>query len=98
MLFARIKGLPEAEIPLLVVAKMKEMDLFDFADKAAGSLSGGNQRKVSMAIATMADPLVVFADEPSTGQWKREGGRKGGREGKERFLFCLELFETFSCP
>ncbi len=67
VLFARIKGLPEARIPALVQAKMKEMDLLDFADKAAGSLSGGNQRKVSMAIATMGDPKVIFADEPSTG-------------------------------
>jgi len=66
-LFARIKGLPEPSIPALAVAKMKEMDLLDFADKAAGSLSGGNQRKVSMAIATIGDPSVIFADEPSTG-------------------------------
>jgi len=92
VLFARIKGLPEAEIPTLVVAKMKEMDLLDFADKAAGSLSGGNQRKVSMAIATMADPLVVFADEPSTGKWKREGGREGG--GKERELSLVGVLSS----
>ena len=75
-----------------MVAKMKEMDLLDFADKAAGSLSGGTQRQVSMALATMADPLVVFADEPSTGAWKREGVREGG--GKETELSFVGVLSS----
>ena len=43
------------------------MDLTDFADKAAGSLSGGNKRKLSVAIAMIGSPSIVFLDEPSTG-------------------------------
>ena len=61
-LFARIKGVPEPRVPGRVRAKMGEMDLLDFADKAAGSLSGGNQRKLSVAIATISDPPVLFLD------------------------------------
>lgn len=66
VLFARIKGVRESLIPGLVSAKVEEMGLSDFADKAAASLSGGNQRKLSVAIATMGEPPVLFLDEPST--------------------------------
>ena len=48
-------------------AQLREMDLTDFADKAAGSLSGGNKRKLSVAIAMIGSPSIVFLDEPSTG-------------------------------
>lgn len=43
------------------------MDLTDFEHKTAASLSGGNKRKLSVAIATIGDPSIVFLDEPSTG-------------------------------
>jgi ABC-type multidrug transport system ATPase subunit len=43
------------------------MDLTKFANKTAGSLSGGNKRKLSVAIALIGDPSIVFLDEPSTG-------------------------------
>lgn len=33
----------------------------------ACELSGGNKRKLSVAIAMIGDPRVVFLDEPSTG-------------------------------
>lgn len=36
----------------------------------AGELSGGNKRKLSVAIAMIGDPRVVFLDEPSTGDLK----------------------------
>ena len=51
-----------AQVGARVERKMGEMDLGDFADKAAGSLSGGNQRKLSVAIATISDPPVLFLD------------------------------------
>jgi ATP-binding cassette, subfamily A (ABC1), member 3 len=68
-LFARIKGIPEPQVAARVAGKMGEMDLVDFADKAAGSLSGGNQRKLSVAIATISDPPVLFLD----GAWSGVG-------------------------
>jgi len=41
--------------------------LSDFVHKPAGNLSGGNKRKLSLAIALIGNPSVVFLDEPSSG-------------------------------
>ena len=46
---------------------MTDLDLLKYTDYRAGSLSGGNKRKLSVAIALIGDPTVVFLDEPSSG-------------------------------
>jgi ABC-type multidrug transport system ATPase subunit len=66
-LYARIKGVPKQYREQVVEDKLKQMDLTDFANKAAGSLSGGNKRKLSVAIAMIGEPSIIFLDEPSTG-------------------------------
>ncbi|RYH30057.1 ATP-binding cassette domain-containing protein [archaeon] len=69
-LYANIKGLSKLgtdECSRLIEKKMIEMNLTLYSDKLAGSLSGGNKRKLSVAIATIADPPIVFLDEPSSG-------------------------------
>ena len=43
------------------------MDLKKFENVAAGTYSGGNRRKLSVAIAMIGNPSIVFLDEPSTG-------------------------------
>lgn len=43
------------------------MALTEYADRAAGGFSGGNKRKLSVAIAMIGEPSIVFLDEPSTG-------------------------------
>lgn len=43
------------------------MSLGEFENKRAGSLSGGNKRKLSVAIALVGNPPLLFMDEPSTG-------------------------------
>lgn len=67
VLYARIKGVPSHLLEKVVEDKLVQMDLVDFHDKLAGSLSGGNKRKLSVAIAMVAEPSIVFLDEPSTG-------------------------------
>jgi ATP-binding cassette subfamily A (ABC1) protein 3 len=66
-LFARIKGVSSADLSEVVKALMHQMNLDDFENKLAGTLSGGNKRKLSVAIALIGSPPIVFLDEPSTG-------------------------------
>lgn len=47
--------------------KLEEFDLLKHANKPSFSLSGGNKRKLSVAIAMIGDPPIVILDEPSTG-------------------------------
>ncbi|GMF14304.1 unnamed protein product [Phytophthora lilii] len=66
-LFARIKGVARADLNEVVKSLMHQMNLDDFENKLAGTLSGGNKRKLSVAIALIGSPPIVFLDEPSTG-------------------------------
>ena len=62
-----LKELDPSRVDEVVDAKIDQMDLRDFEHKAAGTLSGGNKRKLSVAIAMIGDPSIIFLDEPSTG-------------------------------
>ena len=66
-LYARIKGIPNHLIRTFVDKQIKDMVLEKYVNVRAGNLSGGNKRKLSVAIATIGNPPVVFLDEPSAG-------------------------------
>lgn len=51
----------------LINQKIEEMDLVKYQNVCAGTYSGGNKRKLSVAIAMLGNPPIVFLDEPSTG-------------------------------
>eukprot|EP00924_Labyrinthula_sp_SR-Ha-C_P011713 maker-scaffold_17-snap-gene-6.71-mRNA-1 protein AED:0.02 eAED:0.02 QI:0/0.33/0.25/1/0.66/0.5/4/146/1967 len=46
---------------------LKRLSLNPFENKLSKSLSGGNKRKLSVAIAMIGSPSVMLLDEPSTG-------------------------------
>jgi len=46
---------------------LQKLDLMQYADKPAGTYSGGNKRKLSTAIALIGGPPVIYLDEPTTG-------------------------------
>jgi ABC-type multidrug transport system ATPase subunit len=68
MIYGRLKGLNRGyELKTNVEALMIATSLHVYADRLASQLSGGNQRKLSLAIALIGNPSVVLIDEFSTG-------------------------------
>ena len=65
--YSKIKGIKENYINKVVMAMIEEMSLGEFINKRAGRLSGGNKRKLSVAISFLCSPPIVLLDEPSTG-------------------------------
>ena len=61
-LYARIKGIDDKDIKAVVDGKIAEMGLTEYADRAAGTFSGGNKRKLSVALAMIGEPSIVFLD------------------------------------
>jgi len=66
-MFARIKGVKEEHVAKAVEEAMRVVTLTQYADRTVQGYSGGNKRKLSLAIALIGGPTVVFLDEPSTG-------------------------------
>ncbi|MCC6346762.1 MAG: cell division ATP-binding protein FtsE [Nitrospirales bacterium] len=61
----RIRKVAEREIRSHVSEALKKVNLRNLADSYPKSLSGGEQQRVSIARAIVADPLVLLADEPT---------------------------------
>lgn len=66
-LFARLRGVPEAQVAQTALSGLVRLGLPSYADRPAGTYSGGNKRKLATALALVGDPAVVFLDEPTTG-------------------------------
>ena len=63
--YARARGVPNMHGNIAEL--IKRLGLEDHKDKLARKLSGGTQRKLSSAIALIANPGVLLLDEPSSG-------------------------------
>ena len=46
---------------------ISEVGIEEYADRKCATYSGGNKRKLNVAQALVADPPIVFLDEPSSG-------------------------------
>ncbi|KAL6298600.1 hypothetical protein BKA93DRAFT_743844 [Sparassis latifolia] len=67
LVYGRLKGLLREELHHNVDSLMHATSLHVYADRLASKLSGGNQRKLSLAIALIGNPSVILIDEFSTG-------------------------------
>ncbi len=63
--FARLFGRPADGEELARI--LRTVSLTDRADTQARKLSGGEKRKLGIAMALVGDPQLVFLDEPTTG-------------------------------
>jgi len=66
-LYARIKGVKKESMDVAVKQIVDWLGLTQFVNRKARALSGGYRRRLSLAIALMGNPSIVFLDEPSCG-------------------------------
>jgi ABC-type Na+ transport system ATPase subunit NatA len=64
--FGRIRGIAPEVLQKRVNELIQQVALERFAHKPCGTYSGGNKRKLSLAVALIGDPRVLFLDEVSS--------------------------------
>ncbi|XP_068396456.1 retinal-specific phospholipid-transporting ATPase ABCA4 isoform X5 [Eschrichtius robustus] len=67
LFYAQLKGRSWEEAQLEMEAMLEDTGLYHKRNEAAQDLSGGMQRKLSVAIAFVGDAKVVVLDEPTSG-------------------------------
>jgi ABC-2 type transport system ATP-binding protein len=72
-LFARLEGVEDVDAA--VERMLEQTRLADRAGDQVGTLSGGNQQRVNIAIGLLTQPAVLLLDEPSTGLDPRQRER-----------------------
>ena len=66
-LFGRLYKIPRRERRRRIEELIKQFDMTEFADRVAGTYSGGQRRRLDVVAALVADPPALFLDEPTTG-------------------------------
>lgn len=66
-LLAGVHGFPKGKSAEKVERLCAQFNLGDIFDKKAKKLSGGRQRSLSIAMALISEPQILFLDEPTLG-------------------------------
>jgi ABC-2 type transport system ATP-binding protein len=67
VMVGRLYGKPRAEAKVRAEELLARFSLSDAADRVVRTYSGGMRRRLDLAAALVADPPVIFLDEPTTG-------------------------------
>ena len=63
------QGIPEESVEGEVGKILVDIDMTEKADELVKTLSGGQKRKVSVGVALIGDPKLIFLDEPTAGKF-----------------------------
>ena len=63
LFFGKLKGLSAEALPPVAEAFMQALNIKQYQHKLIQRLSGGNRRKVSLAVALIGAPPTVYLDE-----------------------------------
>ena len=66
-LFGRLYHLPRGHRSTRIRQLIERFGMTEYADREAGTLSGGERRRLDLVAALIADPPAIFLDEPTTG-------------------------------
>jgi len=66
-LIGRLSGMPKGEIGPKGDALLERFSLTDAGDRVVKHYSGGMRRRLDLAVSLIANPPVLFLDEPTTG-------------------------------
>lgn len=66
-LMCGVHGFPKEKTRAKVEALSRQLDLDSVINRRAGKLSGGWQRRLSIAMALISEPQILFLDEPTLG-------------------------------
>ena len=64
---ARMYGVPKSAAKGLAEGAIAAFQLDDFADRRIGTYSGGQRRRLDVALGVIHSPTVIFLDEPTAG-------------------------------
>jgi len=67
IMFGKLRGISGDYLYLAVNSLIQALGLARCADMISGSYSGGNKRKLSLGVAVIGNPRVLFIDEASSG-------------------------------
>ncbi len=67
IIFGRLLGLGRAEARQKAVDLLEEFGLSDAAKRPIAKYSGGMRRRLDLAVSLIAQPPLIFLDEPTTG-------------------------------
>ena len=65
--YGTLKGLQGDELNEQIEMLLNVLSLQKYRNRRAGTYSGGNKRKLSVAMSMIGNPPIIFLDEPSTG-------------------------------
>jgi ATP-binding cassette, subfamily A (ABC1), member 3 len=91
-LFALSRGIPKFKLRDVIDKLSSDFNFTKHLDKQVRAYSGGNKRKLSTAVALLGNPVIIYLDEPTTGEFERSlKFQTPVREGSIRNTFAESL-------